>query len=127
LIAKEGGLEMEKRYPEYYEHLRGLMGKLGEDLPGPMSGFGQMHHKAVADGALSAKVKELIALGIAITVRCDGCISYHVHDAIVAGAERAEILETIGVAVLMGGGPSAVYGAEALEALEQFEAKGLAA
>lgn len=77
----------------------------------------------MADGVLSAKVKELIALGIAITVRCDGCIAFHVHDALEAGASRKEVAETIGVAVLMGGGPSVVYGSEALEALEQFEAE----
>jgi AhpD family alkylhydroperoxidase len=76
------------------------------------------------EGALSTKVKELIALAIAITVRCDGCIAYHVHDARKAGATRQELVETIGVAVMMGGGPSVMYGAEALEALNQFEAVG---
>lgn len=116
---------MEKRYPEYYDHLHKLMNKLGENLPLTMKAFGQLHQKTVEDGALSAKVKELIALGIAVTVRCDGCISYHVHDALKAGANRQEIAETIGVAILMGGGPSVVYGCEALEALEQFESAGL--
>ncbi|MCA9943783.1 MAG: carboxymuconolactone decarboxylase family protein [Anaerolineales bacterium] len=109
-----------KQYPEYYEHLKQLMGKLGGEIPGPMGGFSRLHQSAVADGVLSAKVKELIALGIAITVRCDGCIAFHVHDALEAGAGHQEIMETIGVAVLMGGGPSVVYGSEALEALEQF-------
>ncbi len=113
---------MEKQYPEYYERLNELMQKLGEAAPGAMGGFSEMHHGAIADGALSGKTKELIALGIAVTVRCDGCIAYHVHDAMEAGASREEIAETIGVAVLMGGGPSVVYGAEALEAVEQFEA-----
>ncbi|NBD94914.1 MAG: carboxymuconolactone decarboxylase family protein [Gammaproteobacteria bacterium] len=87
-----------------------------------MAAFGQLHKTNASDGALSAKTKELIALGIAITVRCDGCIAFHVHDAIQAGASRAEIVEAIGVAILMGGGPSMVYGTEALSALEQFEA-----
>jgi AhpD family alkylhydroperoxidase len=112
----------QKQYPEYYQHLQGLVKKLQNEIPGPMTGFGELHKHAVADGALSRKVKELIALGIAITVRCDGCIAYHVHDALQAGATRQEVTETIGVAVLMGGGPSLVYGAEALEALEQFGA-----
>jgi AhpD family alkylhydroperoxidase len=116
---------VEKRYPEYYDHLRDLMNKLGESLPLTMTAFVQLHQKTVEDGALSAKIKELIALGIAITVRCDGCISYHVHDALEAGASRQEIAETIGVAILMGGGPSVMYGCEALEALEQFETAGL--
>ncbi len=111
-----------KQYPEYYEHLNKLIGKLGGEIPGPMGGFGHLSKTATSDGALSAKVKELIALGIAITVRCDGCIAFHVHDAIKAGASREEITETIGVAVLMGGGPSVMYGSEALEAFEQFEA-----
>jgi len=114
---------MEKQYPEYYERLNVLMQRLGEAAPGAMGGFAEMHQGAVGDGALSAKTKELIALGIAVTVRCDGCIAYHVHDALEAGASREEIAETIGVAVLMGGGPSVVYGAEALDAVEQFEAE----
>lgn len=48
-------------------------------------------------------------------------IAYHVHDALRADATRREVLETIGVAILMGGGPVTVYGAEAFEALDQFE------
>jgi AhpD family alkylhydroperoxidase len=112
-----------KNYPEYYEHLKQLMSELGGEIPGPMGGFGRLHQSAVSDGVLSAKVKELIALSIAITVRCDGCIAFHVHDALEAGAGHEEIMETIGVAVLMGGGPSVVYGSEALEALAQFEAR----
>ena len=108
---------MEKKYPEYHLHLQSLMLKLGNELPDPMSGFGQLHRHAVADGALSTKVKEIIALGIGIAARCDGCIAYHVHDALKAGTTRKEIAETIGVAVLMGGEPAAVYGAEAFEAL----------
>ncbi|MFT5194781.1 MAG: AhpD family alkylhydroperoxidase [Cellvibrionaceae bacterium] len=113
---------MGKQHPENYEHLKMLMGKLGAEIPGTMGAFGTLHKAATADGALNPKVKELIALGIAITVRCDGCIAFHVHDALKAGATRAEITETIGVAVLMGGGPAVMYGCEALEAINQFEA-----
>lgn len=112
---------MSKQHPENYEHLKILMGKLGAEIPGTMGSFGKLHKTAITDGALTPKIKELIALGIAITVRCDGCIAFHVHDALEAGATRAEITETIGVAVLMGGGPAVMYGCEALEALEQFE------
>jgi AhpD family alkylhydroperoxidase len=112
----------EKSYPEYHSHLRSLLGKLGKELQGPMSGFGQLHKAALAEGALSAKVKELIALAIAVSARCQGCIAFHTHSALKAGASRPEILETLGVAVLMGGGPAAMYACEALEALEQFQA-----
>jgi AhpD family alkylhydroperoxidase len=95
---------------------------MGEELSSPMSGFAKLHKSATADGALSAKEKELIALGIAITVRCDDCIAYHVHDTLAAGATAPEVTDAIGVAVMMGGGPSVVYGSEALEALRQFAA-----
>jgi AhpD family alkylhydroperoxidase len=111
-----------KNYPQHYEQLVGLISKLGLAIPVQMTGFGQLHRSAIKDGALSGKSKELIALGIAIAVHCDGCIAYHVHDALKAGATKAEIAEAIGVAVLMGGGPAVVYGCEALEAVEQFEA-----
>ncbi len=112
---------MGKDYPRYFEHLQQLMGTMGKELPGPMQGFSQLHATSLKDGVLSTKTKELIALAIAIAVRCDGCISFHVHDALKAGVTRAEVFETIGVAILMGGGPAVVYGCEALEALDQFE------
>jgi AhpD family alkylhydroperoxidase len=111
-----------KSYPDIQKHIQALMGEMQGEIPTVMAGFGKLHHAAVGDGALDPKSKELIALGIAISVRCEGCISFHVHDAVKAGATRAEIVEAIGVAILMGGGPSVMYGVEAYEALGQFEA-----
>lgn len=52
-----------------------------------------------------------------------GCIAYHTHGALKAGATRQEVHEAVGVAILMGGGPAMIYGCEALAALDQFEAK----
>lgn len=112
---------MVKDYPAHYRTIAGFMEQLGAEIPEVMGAFGNLHKVAIHDGALDAKTKELIALAVAITVRCDGCIAFHVHDAIQAGATRKEIAEAIGVAVMMGGGPSVVYGCEALEALNQFE------
>jgi AhpD family alkylhydroperoxidase len=114
-----------KAYPEFYDHLRGLMAKLAKEAPGPLGAFGQLHHKSLSDGALSTKVKELMCLAIGIGVHCDGCIAYHVHDALKAGASRQEVIEAIAVAVMMGGGPASVYGALAMEALDQFEQAGV--
>lgn len=114
---------MENKYPEYLERIKLLIGKMSKELPGTVSGFSKLHKEALTEGALSTKMKELIALAIGISAGCEGCISFHVHDALQAGASRQEILETIGVAILMGGGPSMIYGAEALDALDQFEAK----
>lgn len=112
---------MSKDYPEKYEKLAEMMQEMGQEAPSMMQAFGQLHEATTQDGVLSKGTKELIALSIAVVVRCDGCIAYHVHDAIEAGESHEEIVEAIGVAVMMGGGPAVVYGVEALEALEQFE------
>lgn len=113
---------MEIRYPEYFDRLRGLLGKMGKELEGPMAAFGQLHKQVFPDGALTTKTKELITLAICITSLCEGCIAVHVRSALRAGATRQEIAEAIGVAIYMGGGPAVVFGCLALEALEQFEA-----
>ena len=110
-----------KNYPEFYTQLRGQLKELKDKTPEVMAGFGALHKAAMTDEALTTKTKELIALAIAVAVRCDGCVVYHIADALRAGATAQEITEAIGVAVLMGGGPAAIYGAQALEALKQFE------
>jgi AhpD family alkylhydroperoxidase len=102
------------------DHLEELLVQLSKEIPGPMTGFARLHRKGVEDGALSGKVKELMALAISIVVGCEGCIAYHVHDAIQAGATRDELLETVGVGLFMGGGPGSIYAAHALDAIEQM-------
>jgi AhpD family alkylhydroperoxidase len=101
-----------------------------------VTGFARLHKKAVEDGALSARVKEMMALAVSIAVGCEGCIAYHTHDAIKAGATRPELLETIGVGLMtlapalrfgasadVGGGPGSIYAAHALDAVDQFLAE----
>jgi AhpD family alkylhydroperoxidase len=110
-----------KNYIKKYEEVSTQMEKLGVKIPDTMNGFFALHKASVSNGVLPSNTKELIALGIAIAVRCEGCIAYHVHDALVNGATPEEILETIGVAICMGGGPALVYGCEAMESLEQFK------
>ncbi len=111
-----------KNYIKKYEDVLTLMEKLRDKIPTTMSRFGALHKASVASGTISSKTKELIALAIAIAANCDGCIAFHVHDALENGATSEEISETVGVAICMGGGPALVYGCEAMEALEQFKA-----
>lgn len=103
-----------------YDDVMGGIGKLGDHIPNQVGAFFKLHGAALADGALSKAHKELIALAIAISVRCGGCITCHTKDALAAGATPQEIYEMIGVCILMGGGPSAVYGNEARKAVEAF-------
>lgn len=87
-------------------------------IPDVAAGFAQLAKAAIAPGVLDSKTKELIALAIGITARCDGCLAFHAKAARKYGATREEIIETIGVAVYMGGGPSMIYGAEALDVFD---------
>ncbi len=108
-------------YVELHQHVEDRLAQLGSELPGPMSGFARLHKKSVEAGTLNAKTKELMALAISIAVHCEGCIAFHTHDAIKAGATRSELLESIGVALMMGGGPASIYAAYAMDAIDQFK------
>jgi AhpD family alkylhydroperoxidase len=94
------------------------MAELRKAMPDQARGFGQLAQAAIAPGVLDSKTKELIALAIGIAARCDGCLAFHAKAAKRYGATRQEVIETIGVAVYMGGGPSMIYGAEALDVFD---------
>jgi AhpD family alkylhydroperoxidase len=111
---------MTPNYREYHQHLEEGLAQLGQELPGPSSGFARLHRKAMEDGVLARKVKEMMALAISIVVGCEGCTAYHVHDAVEAGATREELSETVGVSLLMGGGPGSIYATHAMEAIAQY-------
>lgn len=110
----------DKDYHQIVRDLSGVMRDMHKGIPGTMQGFAKLADAAKADAAVDAKTKELMAVAIAITLRCDGCIGFHVRGAVKLGATRAEMLDTIGVAIMMNGGPGTVYGAYALEAYDQF-------
>jgi len=107
-------------YSEQAKAVYDFIGTLSKENPKIAEGFGAMHHATAEDKALTAKQKELIALGIAISIRCEGCIACHVKAAIETGATQEEIVETIGVSVVMGGGPSIVYGDKAYKAMKEM-------
>ena len=91
-----------------------------QGIPDTMKAFSGLAEAALEAGALNMKTKELVALAIGIAVHCDGCVVFHSKAALDRGATREEVLEIIGMAIYMGGGPSMVYGAQALEAFDQF-------
>ena len=97
--------------------------KLRESAPEATQAFSALGAAALKDGALSLKTKELIALMLALQSHCEMCINSHVQNAIKAGVTREELVEALGVAVLMGGGPSSAYAGIVLEAYDQFSAK----
>jgi AhpD family alkylhydroperoxidase len=107
-------------YPDLTDGISKQIGQLRRGIPDTMKGFSAMAQGACCSGAIDEKTKEFIAMGIAIALRCDGCIGFHTKKLIQLGATRAEFDEMLGVAVYMGGGPSLMYAAQALDAWEQF-------
>ena len=111
---------MSQSYPDLIDDLNAAIGTLRAGATEPMRGFSQLAREALKPGALDVKTKELIAVGIAIATRCDGCIGFHAKAAIQAGATRQEVLETLSMAIFMGAGPSMIYAAEALRAFDEL-------
>lgn len=102
--VRNQALALYKAAPETMQAYQGVMKAVGKD------------------GALPAKIKELMAVAVAINVRCEGCIVFHVQNAIRHGVTREELVETIAVSVEMGGGPATVYGGKALAAFDELKA-----
>ena len=113
---------MGKDYKALAGEVDARAGTLFRAAPEQMRAFRGLMGAASKDGALDAKTKELMALAIAIVTHCEGCIVFHVRAGLKHGATREEVADTIGVAIEMGGGPAAVYGADALAAFDQFQA-----
>jgi len=114
---------MHKNWPQIATELSGAVKDLRGGAPDVMKGFSAIAQAALKANALDTKTKELIALAIGVATRCDGCIAFHAEAAVKQGASRDEVLETMGMAIYMGAGPSVMYAAQALEAFDQFESQ----
>jgi AhpD family alkylhydroperoxidase len=93
------------RWPETTKELSAQLRSLRGGAPEVMKAFAGIAQAALAPKALDGKTKELIALAIAVAVRCDDCIAFHVKAALDNGASRDEITEAFGMAIYMGAGP----------------------
>lgn len=114
---------MKTNWPELMKELGVSLKDLRGGAPEVMKGFSAMAQAALAPKALDTKTKELIALAIGVAIRCDDCIAFHVKAAIEQGATREELMETLGMAVYMGAGPSVMYASHAVEAWGQIAPK----
>ena len=111
---------MEEKFTALTKNISSEVAKLRKEIPDVMSGFSALAQAASKEGALDKKTKELIAMALAIANRCQGCIGFHAQSLVRLKVNREEFLETLGMAIYMGGGPSLMYAAEALEAFEEF-------
>lgn len=110
--------------PGYYKELNQNVFKqlhnFKQGQPKVLDAFNQLAQVASADGVLDKKIKEMMALGIAVAIRCDDCIGVHVQSLVKKGMTREELEEVLATAVYMGGGPSLMYSAHALQAFDDF-------
>jgi AhpD family alkylhydroperoxidase len=111
---------MHKDWPRLAAEFSQPLRELRNGTPETMRSFSALARAALESKALDTKAKELIALGIAVAVRCDACIAFHAEAAVKQGASREEMMETMGMAIYMGAGPSVMYAAQAVEAFDQF-------
>ena len=105
----------------YRGQLTSRMGDLGKLSPDTLRGYSTLSRAGEKTQHLSAKTRELIALAVAVTARCDGCIAVHVDAALEQGATHDEIAEALGVAVALNAGAALVYSARVLDAVEAHD------
>lgn len=113
---------MQEGWSDYIKSLSPALKALRMGNGEVMKGFSAMAQSALKPDALDTKTKELIALAISVAVRCDDCIGFHTKSALDQGASRAEVLETLGMAIYLGAGPAVMYAAHAIEAFDEFAA-----
>ena len=106
----------------YRQELTGRIGQFAKLSPGTVQGYQALSKAGAATGHLDAKTRELIALAVSVTTRCDGCITVHAAEALKQGATRDEIAEALGVAVALNAGAAMVYSARTLDAVDAYAA-----
>jgi AhpD family alkylhydroperoxidase len=111
---------MALQYVEQYHYQKALEDQFLHETEPIFAGFVEFREKVMATGAISAHVKQLVALGIAIALGCQECAIRCVHDALAAGGRRNEIIEVVQVAILLGGAPALACGSQVIDMLNQM-------
>jgi AhpD family alkylhydroperoxidase len=104
---------------QYRKEWVGRIGELGKLSPDTISGYQTLSKASSKTSQLDAKTRELIALAVSVTTRCDGCITVHAGEALTHGATREEVAEALGVAVALNAGAAMVYSARVMDAMNQ--------
>lgn len=105
---------------EYRKQLAVGVKELGQLSPDTIRGYIEFGSAGQKKNLLGAKTRELIALAVAVTLRCGGCITVHTEAAIKNGATQEEIAEALGVATTVNAGAALVYSARAMDAFKEY-------
>lgn len=101
---------------EYRQQILTRIREIGQLSPDTLRGYGELSGAGAKTGKLDAKTRELIALAVAVTRQCDGCITIHTDAAIKRGATREEVAEALGVAIAVNAGAALVYSGRVMDA-----------
>ncbi|MGP8437485.1 carboxymuconolactone decarboxylase family protein [Paraburkholderia fungorum] len=107
---------------DYRKELFGRIGEIAKMSPDTVKGYQTISAAGQKADLLGAKTRELISLAVAVTARCDGCITVHTAEALKHGATREEIAEALGVAVAVNAGAAMVYSARTMDAVAAYQA-----
>jgi AhpD family alkylhydroperoxidase len=100
----------------YHAQILETLGQLARLSPDTLRGYRMLSDAGTKTAHLDAKTRELIALAVAVTARCDGCIVVHTDAALKHGATREEIAEALGVAVAVNAGAALIFSTRVLDA-----------
>ncbi|TVO52265.1 carboxymuconolactone decarboxylase family protein [Denitromonas halophila] len=114
------GLAVSKSFKQITSDVSKGLEAMHKEVPDTMKGFSAMAKAALAGGSIDALHKELIALAIGVSSRCDACIGYHIKALIRLGVSREQLMETLAICTYMGGGPTLMYAAEAVRAYDEM-------
>jgi len=103
---------------DYRSEILARVSEIGKLSPDTVKGYVTLGGAGAKTGHLDAKTRELIALAVAITLRCDGCIAVHTAAAKKLGATKEEIAEALGVGISVNAGAALVYSTRTLDAFD---------
>ncbi|MHA1775564.1 MAG: carboxymuconolactone decarboxylase family protein [Promethearchaeota archaeon] len=110
-----------KSSEEIYKEATSAFKEFQEFNPSAMNGFLKYVHSSNKDGALSAKIKQIILVSVAITKRCEWCIVYHTRKALELGASREELMEACLVTSVMDGGPTMMHSQLVFQTIDEYQ------
>lgn len=111
---------MSNNWPELLSNNRKSASLFAEASPAAFKIVRELGSPNASNGALDAKTRELIALAVAVTTRCEGCIASHAQAARKAGATEAELGDALATAIALNAGAAYTYSVKAMEAFSQF-------
>jgi AhpD family alkylhydroperoxidase len=107
-------------WKQYRDQIGARLREIRAAKPDIMKAYGELHHANAGSTHLDAKTRELVALAVSVTLRCDGCINAHTEAAVKAGASKEEMVEALSVAIMVNAGAALVYSARTMDAFDTY-------